>query len=71
MKNISAALEYMHSEGYIHRDLTSSNLLVTDGYEAKVNTECTMLNSVCKLSLPAITEAQRTVYLGELFRCQV
>ncbi len=37
MRNISAALEYMHSEGYIHRDLTSSNLLVTDGYEAKVS----------------------------------
>lgn len=36
MRNISAALEFMHSEGYIHRDLTSCNVLVTDGYEAKV-----------------------------------
>lgn len=45
MKNVSAALEYMHSKGYIHRDLTSSNLLVTDNYDAKVNSTLWLIES--------------------------
>lgn len=40
MKNVASALEYMHSVGYIHRDLTSQNLLVTDTLEAKVTPSC-------------------------------
>ena len=70
MKNISAALEYMHSEGYIHRDLTSSNLLVTDGYEAKVRVHThsqlyqAQICSLCELSTTRIlnqTHLSRTL----------
>ena len=39
----AAAVEYMHSQNVVHRDLTSYNLLVTDKFEAKV---C-LHNSLC------------------------
>lgn len=35
-KQTAAAVEYMHANNIIHRDLTSYNLLVTDKFEAKV-----------------------------------
>ena len=36
-KHAAAAVEYMHSQNILHRDLTSYNLLVTDKFEAKAS----------------------------------
>lgn len=36
MLEIAAGLSFLHENGYAHRDLTSSNVLVTDQFDAKV-----------------------------------
>ena len=35
-KQAAAAIAYMHTCGIIHRDVTSSNILVSENWEAKV-----------------------------------
>jgi len=36
LRGVAAALDHMHSHSRVHRDLTSTNLLVTEDWQAKV-----------------------------------
>jgi len=36
VKQLLEVLEFMHSQNYVHRDLKSSNVLITDNYEVKL-----------------------------------
>ena len=46
-KQAGAAVESMHSQSVVHRDLTSYNLRITNKWDAKVGTRCLSCVSSC------------------------